>query len=365
MAQTPQDPRLEIIAKIPERTLQDVFEAIEDGAKNAGEALGFGPDVLAAIEQMAQAYYRTRDFGRAAVIFGFILQMNVEQASAWRGLGACAHAQKEYGLAAQCYRRAMAHDADDVPSRVFLGECLCQGGLIDEGVKILKEVIAKGTKDDAYKPYVTRARAVVAAGGGMPPSIVLKREGKLIAQEATELLAAQGGGEALGDDPEREIDWTDMKKNPELWKMIQELTQAVEEGRLTYAEVGGFTEDELDGAYAVACQYAEMGQVLKSIQIAGYLIFLDSYKGRYYQLVGICLQRMKQYEMADHYYRLALSLDKNDPMSLVYRGECKIMAGHVDQGVAIVREGVEAAKGRPELAAMAERGKILLKQFGT
>ena len=50
-------------------------------------------------------------------------------------------------------------------------------------------------------------------------------------------------------------------------------------------------------------------------------------------------------------------------MSLVYRGESKIMAGHVDEGLKIVQEGVEAANGQSEMVDLVDRGKVLLKQF--
>ena len=75
------------------------------------------------------------------------------------------------------------------------------------------------------------------------------------------------------------------------------------------------------------------------------------------------LQRMKQYEAADSYYSMALTLDKGNAMSLVYRGESMIMAGHVDDGLKIIGEGVTAAEGNVEMTELLDRGKLLLKQF--
>ncbi|MEZ0314901.1 MAG: hypothetical protein ACAI38_24275 [Myxococcota bacterium] len=376
MAYTPSQEELDIIGKIPERTLEDVLESIRDGAKNPAEAFGFSEGALIGMENVALAYYKAQKYPYAAVIFGFVLQMNTNRASAWRGLGACAHALKDYIRAGYCYRIAMDIDPDDVPSKVFLGECLCQAGATEEGVALLQEAIERGTPRMDYRPYIARARAIVSAGGGRPASIVLMQEGQRIAHEATEALnqealvnipsedwvGATGG--VVPMDEQRDITWEDMKKNPKLRDAIQELSKAVAEGRLTYAQVGGFTKDEMDGAYAIACRYCDMGEVLKCIQITGYLIFLDPQSGRYYQLVGICLQRLKQYEAADFYYKMALILDPTDPMSLVYRGECKILSGNVDAGLAIVREGLEIAKKDPEAAQVSERAQVLIKQFG-
>lgn len=359
-------PDLSVLADIPDQDFADIIGAIQDGAKTAADALGFSADALNAIERMAQAYYRTHQFSKSAVIYGFVLQMDPKRPTAWRGLGASAQASREFGYAGQCYKQAVALAPDDVPSRVFLGECMCQIGERARGVELLRETIETGSERAEYLPYLTRARAIVANDGGIPNTIILRRQGEALFREATtDMQVAEAA--AVGIDPEdqdRDIEFSDMQKNPRLLASIQELSKLVAEDKLTYAQVGGFTAQELDGAYAVACKYAELGEVTKSIQIAGYLIFLDPHRARYYQLVGICLQRMKQYEGADFYYRMAEIFEPGDPMTLVYRGECLIMAGKADEGLKIVREGQQKAAQDAEFAAIGERAGVLIKQFG-
>jgi tetratricopeptide (TPR) repeat protein len=362
MADQPQEPDLSLLAKIPDRDLEEIVAAIQEGAQQPGEALGFGDDALTAIEKMAVGFYRAKIYDKASVIYGFILQMNQDRGSAWRGLGACCHALRSYPLAVKCYRRAVEKDDADIVSRVFWGECLCQVGEKENGLELLQHVIDKGTDNLEYKPYITRARAIVGAGGGVPNKLVLMKEGQRLAADAAELIGQEGGP---AFDPDAEITVDDIKANPELNKMLGELRSAVEEGKLTYAEIGGFTENELDGAYACACKYAEMGQTVQAIQIGGYLMFLDPYNGRYYQLIGICLQQMKQYENADHYYKMALLFDEENPMTLVYRGEAKIMAGKTDEGLELVKLGVAAAGEQPDCKELADRGEVLLRQFGS
>lgn len=361
MVDQPQEPDLSALAQIPDQDLEDIVAAIKEGAQHPAEALGFGDDALNAIEKMALGFYRAKLYDKASVVYGFVLQMKQNRGSAWRGLGACCHALKDYYLAVKCYQGAVENDPDDVVARVFWGECLCQVGEKENGLELLKWVIDKGTKDPSHAPYITRARAIVGAGGGIPNRLVLMNEGQKLAADAAELIGEEGGPVF---DPDAEITVDDMKKNPELNSMMGEMRNAVEEGRLTYAEVGGFTENELEGAYACACKYAEMGQVVEAIQISGYLMFLDPYNGRYYQLVAICLQRMKQYENADYYYKMALLFDKDNPMSLVYRGESKIMAGQTDEGLEFIRQGVEEAKKNTDHQDLVDRGGVLLKQFG-
>ena len=48
---------------------------------------------------------------------------------------------------------------------------------------------------------------------------------------------------------------------PKLFAAIQEMKKAISEDRLTYKEIGGFTDNELEGAYACACKYAEIGRI--------------------------------------------------------------------------------------------------------
>ena len=360
MAPSPRNIDFSFLEEISDQSIEDIVSAVRDGANSYAQAMGFSPEALRAIEQIALGYYRGRQFDRAALVYSFLLGLEHTYASAWRGLGACCHAEKKYSLALYCYRCALELDSMDLVSAVFTGECLCMLGEQAEGIRVLEAVVAKGSENPAYLPYLTRARAIIAAEGGKPPRMVLMEKGEKLARHISEEMV-----QVLVDfDDDREVELEDIMSNPKLSEDFKEIAKALEEGRLTYAEVGGFTENELDGAYAAACQYVEMGQVIEAMQICGYLMMLDPYNGRYYQLVGISLQRLKQYEQADHYYRMALVNDKNNPMTMVYQGECKIMAGHVDGGLEIIRKGLELAGNDPEHAAVADRARQLLQQFG-
>jgi tetratricopeptide (TPR) repeat protein len=244
---------------------------------------------------------------------------------------------------------------------VLLGECLCLGGHIDDGLELLKRVIETGSEDPAVKPYVTRARAIASADGGVPPPLVLKQTGQALIAEAAEL----GGTQGVKLDPSRELIVEDLHNNPKLAEGLDDLAKAMTEGRITLAEVGGFTDNELDGAYAVACKYTEMGQIAEGMQIAGYLIFIDPYKSRYYQLVAICMQRLKLFDAADHFYGLALAISPEDARTLVYRGETRILMGRMDEGLDFVRRGRDLAAGDPDLHEVRDRANLLARQFAT
>ena len=345
---------------IPDADLEAIWESLQNGGESLGDAVGFDDAALNSVEEIALGYYRSRRYDQAATIYGFVLQMNTKRSSAWRGLGACAHAQQSYLIAMRCYQAACSWNPQDVVSKVYTGECMCMLGDKESGLALLEEVVEQGSEDSTALPYITRARAIIGADGGIPPRVVLLKEGQQLIAETEEALSAMG---AVFDE-DREIEMDDMMRNPQLRDGIATVKEAIREGRLTYADVGGFTEIELEGAYASACNLAAAGQGVEAIEICGYLMMVDPYKGRYYQLVGVSLQRMKQYELADHYYRIALTLDKEDPMSLIYRGECKIMLGRIDEGVDFVKEGVGLAEGKAEHKEVQSRGEILIKQFG-
>jgi len=356
----------EALDSIPEQDLLDIYNSIVDGAQTPAASLGFDDAALNSIERMAVGYYRARHLDKAAAIYGFLLRMDSKRSSTWRGLGACAQALQQYEAGAAMFRQAVECAPNDVITQVFLGECLCQLGEREEGLQILNTVVERGADSQAAAAYVTRARAIIGAEGGVPARVILKREGRRLSKSMDAYAEEMGVEAPQVFDPTEELDWEHMKKDPKLMESIGHLKKAYEEGNLTLAEIGGFTENELNGAYACACKYADMGQVMQALQITGYLIFIDSYQARYYQLAGICMQRVGDFDSAERFYGLAVTLDKKDPMTAIYRGESKIMSGNVDEGVQWVRDGLELASAdAPKHQDLIERANILIKQFST
>lgn len=373
------DPKTDM-DKLPEGFAEHVVESVQNGAKNAAEVLGFSDEQLNTLDQLAHGYYVARVYGHAARICGFVLEMSPRRPYTWRLLGAVCQALKQYQVATTCYGLASGYDPNDVVSRVYCGECLCLQGNKEDGLKALKFVVDKWGKGKAFAPHITRAKAIIAADGGVPPTVVLRRKGLDIAEEARKKLEAAidpALRQTVADsaaidygpveyDENREMTFDDMRKNPQLMRDIQHLKQAVMGGRLTLAQVGGFTDNEMDGAYAVACKYAETGDTLHAIQIAGYLVFLNPRDARFYQLLGICLQRMQMWDGADYFYSMATSLDRADPMNVIYRGEARIMAGHVDDGVDMLQQGLALAKNEPGgNKDLINRANVLIRQFAT
>lgn len=155
-----------------------------------------------------------------------------------------------------------------------------------------------------------------------------------------------------------------LAEDPQLKETFNKVTQAVAAGTVTLAEVGGFTQDELDSAYAAASTLVNVGKLAEALQVAGYLILLEPWKARYYALAGICFQRRRQHDMALQYFDVAVAIDA-DPVTQIRKGETLLMLGEREQAAACLRAGIEAAPANdPAVEPHIERAEQLLATYG-
>ena len=112
----------------------------------------------------------------------------------------------------------------------------------------------------------------------------------------------------------------------------------------------------------MACEYVRNDQVPEAVRIISALIFLSPKDARYYQLVGICLQRLKHHDIAEPYYRIAIMLDPADARTQVYLGESLMMQKKAQLAVACLNRGLELAEEKDDLQDVRDRAQILLKQ---
>lgn len=152
---------LSVFATMPDEDLDDILLAIQEGADTPAELLGFDETAINAIENIALGFYRSRLYARAALIFGFALRLDSNRISCWRGLGACAQANKIYRVAELCYTAALERDPKDLISRACLGECFCLDNRSEEGKALLRSFVTAAADDVTYKDFVARARAVL------------------------------------------------------------------------------------------------------------------------------------------------------------------------------------------------------------
>ena len=355
--------KLEGWSDLDEDQRQDVIAGLESGAANMGEFMGMSKEMFNSIEMMAYNFYVAKVYIKAGQLYLFLLFMDPLRATAWRGVAACHHAAKNLKQAATYYSLAVAIDPSDIVSNVYWGECLCMGENPRKGMEILQAFLKKlGNKkvDAAFIPYVVRARGIVAAKGGFPQQIVLMETGKRVAQDAAALLQEQGAAEP---NP-----MAQMFKTPEMQAGLAEITKAYSEGRLTIKEIAGFSDNQVDTAYAAACKYLNAGQPLQALQIIGWLIYIDSRDARFYHVGGICMQHLKMYPLADYMYSMAQMYGDEkspDPDTMVYLGEVKILMDKRAEGLALLRDGAALAQKKSGKQETFKRAQTLIKQYGS
>ena len=354
----------EAIATLIERLPDDTLESFLEASKTdqcRGDVLGLGISQRATIEGYALGLYRGSKFGDAARLYGLLIQLEPRRATAWRGLAACAQSNKDYTTAVKAYSRAVELAPTDAISRAMCGECQCLAGEQDAGLETLKSLIADADKLlPQDEPYLIRAKALVAAGGEKPMRVLVAKGGKDVVASAA--LKEHG---PIEEAPDREIALEDIRSHPELNVLFKEVEDAFSKGLLTLSEVGGFTDDELEGTYAVACQQAGASNFAEALRTCGYLMLVNPYWAKPFQLAGICLQRMELTEQCEVYYRLALALEPDDPRTLVYFGEVLIYLGRRDDGLQMIDKASNLLKEQDDPDKLGERAALLKTQFGS
>lgn len=155
-----------------------------------------------------------------------------------------------------------------------------------------------------------------------------------------------------------------MAENEELRQGMAAITNMVKAGLLTLADVGGFSEAELEGGYSAAVAKLESEQPAKCLKILGTLLTLNPRVSKFYRLAGIALHRLKQYELADAYYDIALAFDPEDAISMIYRGETHLLMNKRFTARRLLVEGLKRADAEPELHAIAQRARAIAQALG-
>ena len=365
--------------------VSDILEAVKLGITTTSEYLGVTPAVANTIESLALEFYRQKHTMHANTLYAFLIEMDPNRATAWRGVGACQQSSKFYPMAVLAYQRALTINPDDVISTILLGECLYLDGWRDEAVRALERGVAMGANIPAHAVYIKRAQAILriqaggeAASGG--PADTKKKSDAVAAYDSgptleeltrnpAPMMGLQPGADLAAQYANVDIqallamDNAEFANHPVIADLATKLSALVKRTAITIKDIAGFTDEQMYGGYVAACRYIDMGQPLTALKIIGWLIHFDSRNGSYYQVAGIAAQHAKLYCFADYLYGLSLIYDKDNATTMLYRGEVKIYSFERNAGVQLIREAVEKLATDPESRHLVKRGKSLIKQF--
>jgi tetratricopeptide (TPR) repeat protein len=379
--------------------IKEFLAAVQRGSRTVGDYLELDEGHARALECMALAYYRERHFELATHTYNQLVQLFPQRSSAWRGLGACAQVTKQYPLAVICFAQALQHDASDVAAQVLLGECYCLGNKPELGMEALRRALTLPTPEAWQKDYVKRAKFILAAqqskfdatrqspsepagplhSGEADPAArgqAAKTPGQADpfskaappAQTAQSAEAAQTEAHVAERlEVVKHIEGSEeavrLLATPQMRAMVERITQGVQFESICVKDVAGFTDAQLQGGYAAACDYLEQGKPLQAMQTLGWLLYLDHKNPLFLQLAGLAAHHLKLYCYADYLYGVSLIYDATDPTTLIYRGEVKILSEERHAGVELLKKGLALCGSRPDLQDIAKRGQALIKQF--
>lgn len=98
------------------------------------------------------------------------------------------------------------------------------------------------------------------------------------------------------------------------------LTQS--SGKLNLADLAGFSDDELNACYAMACQKISVGDLDEATKLFVLLCVLAHDRAKHWRGLGLTFHRRKIYESANIMYNLALRRDPDDIISRAFNAEC-------------------------------------------
>ena len=375
--------------KLADTDISELLDAVQTGVRTPGEFLGISPAVANTLESMALAFYRHRHYRFACSFYGFLLELDVNRGSAWRGLGACNQAMRIYPVAYYCYQNALEAQPTDLVSKVLLGETVCLMSYTEKGVQILQQALAMGTPVAAHLPYLKRAEAILQAhnaplqaASAEAPAADRDSDGNTDTDEnaaAPERLKDLSPEELMEPVPQEKLaeladrfaaggDERALFDDPHMQRLVQKLSVGLELQTITLKDVAGFTDEQMFGGYVAACRYLDIGQPLMCMHIMGWMLYLDSRNPKYYQLVGLAAQHMKLWCLADYLYGLSLIFDGEttpNPITQIYRGEAKLFSEERHAGLDLLRAGLARCSKDPEEQDAAKRARTLLAQFGS
>ena len=350
--------------QLSDAEMRDVVESINDGVRSPGDYFGLTPANANYLEDIALALYRAKQYTDAGCLYLTLLDLFPKRASAWRGTAACLQAQKQYPAAVMILLQARELAPEDLITVVLMGECYCLLNRQDMGVSYMRLALSLPAGSTLEKHYHQRAQAIIAANGHIQieataaaaaPSAEKKNaepaDSRL--QQRLNLVAhIQGSADAV-----------QLLESPQMREVVDRITDAVQCEVLTVREVAGFTDEQMRGAYLAACSYLEQGQALEAMKLCGWLIYLDARSASYYQLAGVAAHHLKLYCLADYFYGISLIYGPDNPATLIYRGEAKILSEERHAGIEMLKCGTAMCANKAELQQMCKRGMFLLQQF--
>ena len=182
-----------------------------------------------------------------------------------------------------------------------------------------------------------------------------------LAQQTAETILNCLNSKTESQDP----DVRRLLSDPKSREQLTFLAESVRDNRITIRQIADFSPAQIDAGYALASRLLEQGDALKAMEAAAWMLWIDGRDTRFHRLVGLCLQHMKLYPLADYFYTLVGVWREGgaDAATLMYHGEVKVMLDDTEDGLNLLRRGIKEGAMDPVYKDIAQRSRVLLRQL--
>lgn len=146
--------------------------------------------------------------------------------------------------------------------------------------------------------------------------------------------------------------------------LVEYLAKKFLRGEVTLAELMQLDDKEIEVIFLMGHYLYNYGKYQAALNIFSVLTLYKPFVSRYWRAAGAANQALKKYKEAVVAYDMALTTNLNDVVSYTYRGESKISAGRVEEGIEDLKRAVEIGAPLGYYAQWVNRARALLKVRG-
>ena len=147
-------------------------------------------------------------------------------------------------------------------------------------------------------------------------------------------------------------------------RLVEHVAKKFLRGEVTLAELMQLDDQEIEVIFLMGHYLYNFGKYQPALNIFSVLTLYKPFVSRYWRAAGAANQALKKYKEAVVAYDMALTTNVNDVVSYTYRGESKISAGQLDDGLNDLKRAVEIGASLGYYAQWVNRARALLQVRG-
>jgi tetratricopeptide (TPR) repeat protein len=122
----------------------------------------------------------------------------------------------------------------------------------------------------------------------------------------------------------------------------------------------GMTDEGVKATVSLGAHLVRQGHFLRAAEYFGALMQVEPFNADVAFWMGYIAHRLKNYDQATGFYRLAIANGAKDGVAKLYLGECLLHLGETNLGLAELAEGLVLARSNAKLRAQVLRGEKLV-----